>query len=148
MAGAGLFTFVYGQGDSYMTNDPNACANCHIMADHLAAWRTSSHRSVAVCNDCHAPHDVVGKLATKAINGWNHSVAFTMDDFPEHLIITDLNRRVTEQACRDCHTAVTSAVDGFAYRDEPRSCITCHADVGHRSGSPLIPRTSIAPHHD
>jgi hypothetical protein len=28
------YTFVYAKGYSYLTNDPGACANCHIMADH------------------------------------------------------------------------------------------------------------------
>ncbi|HEX6063808.1 MAG TPA: NapC/NirT family cytochrome c, partial [Longimicrobiales bacterium] len=54
--GIGAFTFVYARGSSYMTNDPAACANCHIMSEHYAAWTKSSHRAVAVCNDCHAPH--------------------------------------------------------------------------------------------
>ena len=78
--GAAAFTFGYAEGGSYMTNDPEACANCHVMGDYLTAWEQSSHRNVAVCNDCHAPHDVLGKYATKAINGWNHSVAFTTGD--------------------------------------------------------------------
>jgi cytochrome c nitrite reductase small subunit len=30
----GTYTFVYAKGHSYLTNDPGACANCHIMADH------------------------------------------------------------------------------------------------------------------
>ena len=135
--GAGLFTFVYGQGGSYLTNDPAACANCHVMEDHLSAWTSSSHRSVAVCNDCHAPHDLLAKWVTKGINGWNHSVAFTTGSYPEHLIMTDYNRRVTEEACRYCHTSLSEAVDGPAHEDEPRACLTCHSDVGHRSGSPL-----------
>jgi cytochrome c nitrite reductase small subunit len=29
--GVGLYTFWYGKGYSYMSNDPAACANCHIM---------------------------------------------------------------------------------------------------------------------
>lgn len=45
-AGIGGYVFVY---------DPNACANCHVMQAHLDAWSRSSHRAVAVCNDCHAP---------------------------------------------------------------------------------------------
>ena len=29
--GLGSYTFVYARGYSYLTNDPAACANCHIM---------------------------------------------------------------------------------------------------------------------
>ena len=57
----GAYTFVYAKGYSYLTNNPGACANCHIMADHHAAWLKSSHRSVAVCNDCHTPPGTVAK---------------------------------------------------------------------------------------
>ncbi len=135
--GAGGFTFVYGQGASYLTNDPAACANCHVMQDQLDGWLQSSHRNVATCNDCHAPHDLLGKYWTKARNGWAHSVAFTTGNYPEHLRIKDFNLRVTEAACRDCHEAMAVAVDGL-HGDEPRTCVTCHRDVGHRSGPPIL----------
>jgi cytochrome c nitrite reductase small subunit len=135
--GTGGFTLVYGQGGSYLTSDPAACANCHVMQGYLDAWLQSSHRNVAVCNDCHAPHDLVGKYWTKARNGWSHSVAFTTGNFPEHLQIKDYNLAVTEAACRDCHEEVSLAVDGQA-GGEPRSCVTCHEDVGHRNGAPII----------
>jgi nitrate/TMAO reductase-like tetraheme cytochrome c subunit len=32
-AGLGAFTFVYAKGNSYLTNDPAACANCHVMTE-------------------------------------------------------------------------------------------------------------------
>jgi cytochrome c nitrite reductase small subunit len=75
LGGIGAFTFGYGQGASYMSNDPQACINCHVMGDHYDSWQNSSHRHVAVCNDCHLPHDPVGKLLTKADNGFFHSLA-------------------------------------------------------------------------
>lgn len=131
-AGLGGFTFVYADGASYLSNDPAACANCHVMQEQLDAWSRGSHHAVAVCNDCHAPHDLVGKYTTKAINGWNHSLAFTTGNFPEHMRITERNRRVTESACRSCHAAIVDAIDttGTA-RSEPLECIRCHRDVGH-----------------
>ena len=54
-AGIGSYTFLYARGYSYLTNDPQACANCHIMRGHYDAWTRGSHRSVAGCNDCHTP---------------------------------------------------------------------------------------------
>ncbi len=145
VAGSGVFTFGYGQGTSYLTNDPTACANCHVMEDYLAEWGRSSHRAVAVCNDCHAPHDVVGKWYTKALNGWNHSVAFTTGDYPVHMRMTDYNRGVTEEACRYCHASLAEAVDGPAH-DEERACLTCHSGVGHPE--PPLARSSNASTHD
>ena len=52
-AGVGSYTFIYAKGYSYLTNDPAACANCHVMNDYYAAWLKGPHRSVAACNDCH-----------------------------------------------------------------------------------------------
>lgn len=145
VVGSGVFTFGYGQGTSYMTNDPTACANCHVMQEYLSEWGRSSHRAVAVCNDCHAPHDFVGKWYTKALNGWNHSVAFTTGDYPVHMRMTDYNRGVTEEACRYCHSGLAEAVDGPGH-DEERACLTCHSGVGHPDpplASPSSPASAV-----
>lgn len=37
-AAVGGYTFIYARGYSYMTNDPGACANCHVMDNHYSAW--------------------------------------------------------------------------------------------------------------
>ena len=52
LIGLGGYTFAYARGYSYLTNDPAACANCHIMRDHFDAWTRSSHAAIAACNDC------------------------------------------------------------------------------------------------
>jgi cytochrome c nitrite reductase small subunit len=31
MIGIGAYTFIYAKGYSYLTNNPAACANCHVM---------------------------------------------------------------------------------------------------------------------
>jgi cytochrome c nitrite reductase small subunit len=134
--GTATFTFVYGEGTSYLTNDPSACVNCHIMQEQFDGWLQSSHRRVATCNDCHAPHDLVGKYITKARNGWAHSLAFTTGNFPDELRITERNLGVTEAACRYCHEDLAAAVDGVDGA-EPRPCTSCHSDVGHRGLAPL-----------
>lgn len=131
-AGVGFFTFGYARGASYLTDDPRACANCHVMDEQFAGWTKSSHRAVAVCNDCHTPPGLVPKYTTKAINGFNHSFAFTSGRFPEPIRITDRNRRVTEQACRKCHGPIVDAIDAHAAEDRERlACIACHRNVGH-----------------
>ena len=130
-AGVGSFTFVYADGASYFYDDPAACANCHVMDTHYDAWIKSSHKNVATCNDCHTPKGLVPKYFVKAVNGWNHSVAFTTGNFPDPLQITKFNRGVTENACRACHTTFTSAVDPGHSGPDALSCIRCHSDVGH-----------------
>lgn len=134
--GVGGFTFIYGEGASYLTNDPSACVNCHVMNEQYSGWLQSSHRNVATCNDCHAPHDLLGKYWTKARNGYAHSYAFTTGDFPDQLRIKPSNLRVTEGACRYCHADLAAAVDGVD-GTERRGCVTCHSDVGHRGRAPL-----------
>jgi cytochrome c nitrite reductase small subunit len=132
VTGIGFYTFGYARGASYMTDDPAACANCHVMDEQLAGWTKSSHRAVAVCNDCHTPPGFLPKYATKAINGFNHSVAFTTGRFPEPIRITARNERVTEAACRKCHAPVVDAIDAHATTGlEHLSCIVCHRSVGH-----------------
>lgn len=139
--GIGSFTFVYAEGWSYLTNDPAACANCHIMEPQYSGWTKSSHRSVAGCNDCHTPHDVVGKYMTKASNGFWHSFYFTTGTFPEPIRIRPRNREITEAACRDCHTVITASLHaeevpefeetGAFRNEEALACTRCHTDVGH-----------------
>lgn len=131
--GIGAYTFVYAKGWSYLTDNPAACANCHVMNEQYAGWIKSSHRSVAVCNDCHTPAGFVGKYTTKARNGFWHSFYFTTGRFEDNIQITPHSREITEQACRKCHEEITSAIEGpHAERSSERtSCLRCHNSVGH-----------------
>ena len=130
--GVGAYTFVYADGASYLTNDATACANCHVMQPFFDAWTKSSHHAVATRNDCHAPHDsVIGKLMTKAINGFNHSMAFTTGRFHEPIQITPSNRKVTEATCRACHQDIVDAIDTSPRDGQRLSCIRCYAAIGH-----------------
>jgi cytochrome c nitrite reductase small subunit len=135
VAGTGVFTFSYAEGGSYLSDDPAACANCHVMSEHFGDWQRGSHHAVAVCNDCHAPDSLVPKYAVKAINGWNHSVAFTTGRFDDPFQITAMNVRVAEQSCRRCHGELVAAIDSSmsSGTDEAErlSCIRCHEGVGH-----------------
>jgi cytochrome c nitrite reductase small subunit len=132
--GVGAYTFVYARGASYLTNDPKACVNCHIMQEQYDGWIKSSHRSVATCNDCHAPHNFVGKYWTKARNGFWHSFYFTTGTYPDPIQITPTNRKVTENACRHCHAGIVEAIEGPGNKHtgpDATSCLRCHRNVGH-----------------
>jgi cytochrome c nitrite reductase small subunit len=131
-SGVGGYTFVYARGASYLTDRPEACANCHVMQPYLDGWTTASHRSAAVCNDCHTPAGFVRKYAVKAENGFWHSYAFTTGDFHEPLRMKERNRRVTEAACRKCHAALTFAIEGPHRPGQEVRCLRCHREVGHR----------------
>ena len=129
--GLGSYTFWYAEGGSYFSNDPRACVNCHVMREQFDGWIVSSHRAVAVCNDCHAPHDPVGKYATKAVNGFWHSVAFTTGRYPDPLRIKAHNRVIAEEACRKCHRAIVDAIDPSHRPGAGAACLACHHAVGH-----------------
>ena len=142
LVGLGSYTFLYARGYSYLTNDPAACANCHVMREHYNAWTKSSHRAVATCNDCHTPPGLVGKYATKAQNGFWHSFYFTVGGYPDPLRITPRNHAITESACRKCHGELTESIEPLAARpagglrpapahDSRTSCTQCHDKVGH-----------------
>ncbi|TWU59969.1 Cytochrome c-type protein NrfH [Rubripirellula tenax] len=131
LVGVGTFTFGYGKGASYLSNNPATCVNCHVMQGHMDSWQQSSHHNVAVCNGCHLPHDFVGKWVTKADNGFFHSLAFTTGGFKDPIQIKPRNKRVTQNACIHCHKdfvhPLLPAVDG----QDTHSCVHCHARVGH-----------------
>ena len=129
--GLGGFTFVYAKGASYLSNDPAACANCHVMSEHFEGWSRSSHRAVATCNDCHTPPGFFAKYATKASNGFWHSFAFTTGDFPDPIAIKPHNREVAEAACRGCHGPIVEAMAIGSDHPGGTSCIRCHGAPGH-----------------
>ena len=129
--GLGSYTFLYARGVSYLTDNPAACANCHIMQEQYDGWIKASHRLAAVCNDCHTPTGFLAKYATKASNGFWHSFAFTTGRFPEPLTIGARNRAITEQTCRSCHRAIVEAIEGPHQGEAQLSCIRCHGGVGH-----------------
>ena len=126
------FTFVYAKGASYLTDDPRACANCHVMSEQFAGWIRSSHRSVAVCNDCHTPKSFLAKYLNKSANGARHSWAFTTGWFHEPIAIKASNREITESRCRNCHQEITEAINAAeSHGGAALGCIRCHGSVGH-----------------
>jgi cytochrome c nitrite reductase small subunit len=138
--GLGLYTFVYARGYAYLTNNPQACANCHVMQEYYDAWVKSPHRAVAACNDCHTPHNFFGKYATKVENGFFHSLAFTSGRFPDNIFIRPRDERVTESTCRSCHEQITIAIAG-PHNSSTIACIRCHFDVGHSASSFVMGNT-------
>ncbi len=131
LGGLGVFTVGYGEGAAYLTNNPSACANCHVMQSHFDSWLNSSHESVATCNDCHLPHTFPGKWITKADNGFFHSLAFTAGRFHEPIQIKPRNRQVTQGTCLYCHAEFVNHMLPSESGGDMLLCVHCLEVVGH-----------------
>jgi cytochrome c nitrite reductase small subunit len=133
LVGAGAYTFQYGQGISYFSTDPSSCTNCHVMQPHFDTWLKSSHHAVATCVDCHLPTDFPHNLIAKADNGFNHSWAFTFQNFHEPIQIKSRNARILQNNCLRCHADLVHQMLAFVPGDpvEAVDCMRCHDDVGH-----------------
>ena len=134
--GASLFTFYFGQGFSYLSKNPRACANCHIMSEQFASWQKSSHKAVAGCIDCHLPSGTMAKWGAKILNGYNHSAAFTLQNFHEPIRIHARNRRLLQANCVRCHSSLVAGMMNRVPADgDERRCAVCHRQVGHAASS-------------
>jgi len=129
--GQSLYTFHYAEGLSYFSSNPQACINCHIMQPQYDGWLKASHHNVALCVDCHLPHDFLGKYYTKAENGFWHSKGFTLQDFPEPIQMRDVSRRIVEKSCMHCHADFVHDVLTIRRDQEELDCTHCHRTVGH-----------------
>ena len=132
LLGIGGYTFLYAEGFSYMSDDPEVCINCHIMQPQYDSWQKSSHHAVAVCVECHLPHNFIGKYTAKGLNGWHHSKAFTMQNFHEPIMIKAPNARILQDNCLACHDDIVhELVSGVNGPAEEVRCVHCHVTVGH-----------------
>lgn len=132
LAGSGGFTFFYAEGLSYLSNDPAACANCHIMREQYDGWQKAGHHQAATCNDCHIPHEFVPKYFAKMQNGLKHSTYFTLQNFHEPIQISAGGKITLEESCIRCHTDLVGQIAYHPSNDQqPLDCVRCHAGVGH-----------------
>ena len=136
--GLGLYLLRLSNAASYLSDDPQACVNCHIMTPQYITWNHSSHREVAHCNDCHVPQDnIVNKFYFKAKDGLYHASVFTARAEPEVIKALGPSIEVIQNNCIRCHeTQVTDArlmgftVEHFENRTD-RTCWECHREVPH-----------------
>jgi len=139
----GMFAYVVNASKalSYLSSDSRACINCHVMNTQYATWQNSSHGQVATCIECHLPTDgFIGKYVSKAKDGWNHSVAFTLDTYDYAMMITEDGADRVQKNCISCHSSLTSQIvansDKYHQFDDSsvdtgRRCWDCHKGVPH-----------------
>jgi cytochrome c nitrite reductase small subunit len=134
-AGVGAFTFVYAKGFSYLSTDPRACTNCHVMNAQYDGWLKSGHRHTATCVECHLPHAGIAKWLAKADHGFRHSAAFTLQNFKEPIQITRRDLDMVRENCVRCHEALVHSIADAAGRPGGGlDCMHCHSAAGHGAG--------------
>jgi cytochrome c nitrite reductase small subunit len=143
LAGLGVFTFGYGEGHAYLSDDPRACINCHIMQPQYDSWIKSSHAARATCNDCHLPRAFLRRWPAKADNGFFHSWAFTFQDFHEPIQIKQRNLQLLQNNCIACHQMMVHQILPVAVSSAGVSCMQCHHSVGHAARSAGMPRRMV-----
>ncbi|WP_172914206.1 cytochrome c nitrite reductase small subunit [Capnocytophaga canis] len=138
MFGLGFYALYLSRATSYMSDDPKACINCHVMTPHYMTWNKSSHREVASCNDCHVPQDnMFSKYYFKAKDGLWHSYVFTTRNEPEVIRAKDASVEVIHQNCVRCHidqvtdAKLESDVANHIHSRTDRLCWECHREVPH-----------------
>lgn len=137
---AGLFAFLFyiSKAHSYLSDDPETCMNCHIMAPQYATWSHSSHREAATCTDCHVPHNnIFNKYYFKAKDGMRHATIFTLRNEPQVIFIREEGKQAVQDNCIRCHTHLITddrlllkTSDYNHFRTE-RHCTECHRETPH-----------------
>jgi len=130
------FLFVESNAVSYLSDDPKACINCHIMQPQYLSWQKSSHGKITNCNDCHLPHDnFARKYLFKMMDGTKHATMFTLRMEPQSIRIADMGKTVVNNNCIRCHsdffTSGISAHNGLIENKDERTCWSCHREVPH-----------------
>lgn len=138
LAGLGIFILRISKVHSYLSDSPNACVNCHIMAPQYATWSHSAHREWASCNDCHVPHNnVFQSYYFKAKDGLRHATFFTLRLEPQVIQIKEAGIEVVQENCIRCHDPLLTDSRlqayslGFQHFRDDRLCWECHRETPH-----------------
>lgn len=145
VAGLTSYTIYMSRAYSYLSDDPVACINCHIMTPYYQSWNHSSHAQWATCNDCHVPHNnVISKYAFKAKDGLYHAAVFTVKAEPQVIRPRDESYGVIMDNCIRCHTQLntefvkTGMINYCEVQEgKGKACWDCHTQVPHTNVSNL-----------
>jgi cytochrome c nitrite reductase small subunit len=136
--GLGFTIFRLSNAVAYMSEEPNACINCHVMTPQFSTWMHSSHRERASCNDCHVPHDnLLRKYFFKASDGMRHSFMFTFKLDPQVIRIGEAGKKVVQENCIRCHERqiADASISQITLSDHKEGrghlCWDCHRETPH-----------------
>jgi cytochrome c nitrite reductase small subunit len=136
--GMGCYILYIANVTSYLSDKPETCINCHIMAPQYATWSHSSHREVTNCNDCHVPqNNVFNMFYFKAMDGLRHSTIFTLRAEPQVIFIKEAGQKVVHNNCKRCHeplinnTKLATMMPDRHWEFDDRHCWECHRETPH-----------------
>jgi cytochrome c nitrite reductase small subunit len=129
--GIGLFTFSFADGLSYFTDQPEACANCHIMNETFDHWTKGPHHLYATCQDCHISNEFFRGFAQKGSDGFRHAYAFTFGKPGINLTLSKDGKKRVMQACVGCHNDLFSDGSPIHNTTAEPTCLNCHKDIAH-----------------
>ncbi|MDF1880593.1 cytochrome c nitrite reductase small subunit [Sulfurimonas sp. MAG313] len=143
--GIAILFFAYmvylSKATSYLSKDPKACINCHVMNTQYATWQHSSHARDVTCVQCHLPTDgFISKYIAKSRDGFNHTIAFTFDTYDHAIKISEDGAKRVQRNCITCHKSLASTMASNANKyhsfddenvENGRRCWSCHRDVPH-----------------
>ena len=136
--GLGLFIMKEAEVISYLSDDPQACVNCHVMTPTYNSWMHSSHREWASCNGCHVPHNnIVNQYYFKAKDGLYHASIFTLRAEPDVIFMREESQEVVQNNCIRCHlqqvteTKYTDWMENHSTNRTERQCWSCHREIPH-----------------
>jgi cytochrome c nitrite reductase small subunit len=154
LAGLSAYTMYASRAFSYLSDEPSACVNCHIMTPYYQSWSRSSHTAQTNCNDCHVPHSsVFSKYAFKAKDGLYHAAVFTVKGEPQVIRAREASSHVIMENCIRCHTQLNTdfvktgmITYSEAKNGKGKACWDCHTHVPHtRIGGLSSSPDAVAP---
>ncbi|MBM7867709.1 cytochrome c nitrite reductase small subunit [Heliobacterium gestii] len=125
------------KGLVYALDRPELCASCHVMEPHYESWYHSAHRTVN-CNDCHTPHNFIGKWFTKARAGIVDTWVYFIGPMPAQFRAKSHTLEILQDNCIRCHETFVSRI-GDTRRGGGLYCFSCHRDVPHGVQTGLSP---------
>jgi len=135
----GIFSWVT-DAPSYLEHNPSTCNNCHVMDAEYENWYHAAHERVAVCTDCHLPHqNIISYYLYKGYSGMRDVYSFTLKTYPVAIRATRQTDGIVQANCIRCHT---DTVESILASSQPfdRYCWDCHRSVAHGDrGLTLVP---------
>jgi len=155
ISGLGIYIIYLSRVHSYLSDDPSACVNCHVMTPYYQTWFHNSHSKWTNCNDCHVPHDnVFNKYYFKAKDGLYHSTIFTLNLEPIAIRAKEASSNVIMDNCIRCHNQINNEFvkTGMITFTETtkgmgKACWDCHSTVAHGKQSNIAstPNAIVTP---